>query len=145
MLERATAPVQFTTVKWSGERKLPLPALEGELHLLPARGAGIDRARLEAGEVRLCQRRGGERLQPDPGRPRRTLKNLFQEAGVPAWRRARLPLLLCDGELVWVPGLGIDARFQAAPGAAGLVPRWCPSERPLQAQALVFTRFDDAA
>jgi tRNA(Ile)-lysidine synthase len=145
MLERAAPPMRFTPVKWSGERKLALPALEGELHLLPARGAGIDRARLEAGEVHLCQRRGGERLQPDPGRPRRTLKNLFQEAGVPAWRRARLPLLRCDGELVWVPGLGIDARFQAAPGAAGLVPRWCPSDRPPQAQALVFTRFDEAA
>ena len=61
-------------------------------------------------------RSGGERLQPDPKRPRRTLKNLFQEAGVPPWERERLPLLFCGDELVWVPGLGVDARY---PGARG--------------------------
>lgn len=144
-LERAAPPTQFAPVKWTGERRLRLPALAGELRLRPARGAGIDRARLEAGEVRVCQRRGGERLQPNPERPRRTLKNLFQEAGVPPWWRERLPLLYCDGELVWAPGLGIDARYRAAPGAPGLLPEWHPGAPLSQAQALVFTRFDQGA
>ncbi|HXZ50385.1 MAG TPA: tRNA lysidine(34) synthetase TilS [Burkholderiales bacterium] len=125
-LERAAPPAQFAPVRWSGERRLRLPEPAGELRMRPARGAGIDRARLEAGEVRVCQRRGGERLQLDPGRPRRTLKNLFQEAGVPPWWRGRLPLIYCDGELVWAPGLGIDARYRAAPGAPGLLPEWRP-------------------
>jgi tRNA(Ile)-lysidine synthase len=66
-------------------------------------------------------RSGGERLQPDPKRPRRTLKNLFQEAGVPPHERDRLPLLFCGDALVWVPGLGVDARFQAR---GGTLPRW---------------------
>jgi tRNA(Ile)-lysidine synthase len=74
-------------------------------------------------------RRGGERLKPEPGRPRRALKNLFQEAGVPPWRRERLPLLYCGEDLVWVPGLGIDARYRAAAGAPGLLPEWRPGER----------------
>jgi tRNA(Ile)-lysidine synthase len=72
--------------------------------------------------VRL--RSGGERLQLDARRPRRTLKNLFQEAGIPPWERGRLPLLFSGDELVWVPGIGIDARFQAPVGANGLVPEW---------------------
>jgi tRNA(Ile)-lysidine synthase len=69
-------------------------------------------------------RSGGERLQPDARRPRRTLKNLFQEAGVPAWERERLPLLYRGDELVWAPGLGVDARYTAGQKSAGWVPEW---------------------
>jgi len=69
-------------------------------------------------------RAGGERLQPDARRPRRTLKNLFQEAGVPPWERERLPLLFCGDDLVWAPGLGVDARYQAGQRDIGWLPRW---------------------
>jgi tRNA(Ile)-lysidine synthase len=96
----------------------------GELRLRPARGRGIDAARLEGARLSLRARAGGERLQLDPRRPRRTLKNLFQEAGIPPWRREWLPLLYCDDELVWVPGVGVAARWQAARGARGVVPEW---------------------
>jgi tRNA(Ile)-lysidine synthase len=96
----------------------------GELRLRPARGRGIDAARLERSRVTLRARAGGERLQLDARRPRRTLKNLFQEAGVPPWRREQLPLLYCDDELVWVPELGVAAGWQAARGARGVVPEW---------------------
>jgi len=96
----------------------------GELRLRPARGRGIDAARLERGRVTLRARAGGERLQLDARRPRRTLKNLFQEAGIPPWRREQLPLLYCDDELVWVPGLGVAAGWRAARGAPGMVPEW---------------------
>ncbi|KGE05032.1 hypothetical protein HRUBRA_00234 [Pseudohaliea rubra DSM 19751] len=41
----------------------------------------------------LAFRRGGERLQLAGETHRRRLKTLFQEAGVPPWWRARLPLL----------------------------------------------------
>jgi tRNA(Ile)-lysidine synthase len=112
---------QFSPQKWSGEPRLRLPELGGELRFRKARGKGIA---LEHKPLSVRLRSGGERLQPDPKRPRRTLKNLFQEAGVPPWERERLPLLFSGDDLVWVPGLGIDARFQAVPGASGLVPEW---------------------
>lgn len=96
----------------------------GELRLRPARGRGIDAARLERARLTLRARTGGERLQLDARRPRRTLKNLFQEAGIPPWRRERLPLLYCGEELVWVPGLGVAAGWQAPRGARGVVPEW---------------------
>lgn len=96
----------------------------GELRLRPARGRGIDAARLERARLTLRARTGGERLQLDARRPRRTLKNLFQEAGIPPWRRKRLPLLYCGEELVWVPGLGVAAGWQAPRGARGVVPEW---------------------
>jgi tRNA(Ile)-lysidine synthase len=81
-------------------------------------------AKLERGQVTVRVRRGGERLQPAAGRPRRSLKNLLQEANIPPWQRARLPLLFHDNVLVWVPWIGIDCRYRAQPGAAALLPRW---------------------
>jgi tRNA(Ile)-lysidine synthase len=112
---------QFSPVQWRGETLLKLPELGGELRFRQARGKGIA---LEHQPLNVRLRSGGERLQPDARRPRRTLKNLFQEAGVPPWERERLPLLYRGDDLVWVPGLGIDARFQAPSGTPGLVPQW---------------------
>lgn len=127
-LAREPALAPFAPVRWQGEARLALPALGGELRFRRARGAGIDAERVAEGGLTVRLRSGGERLQPDPRRPRRTLKNLYQEAGVPAWQRVRQPLLFCRDELVWAPGLGIDARFCAGANARGIVPQWRPSD-----------------
>ncbi|HKQ29554.1 MAG TPA: tRNA lysidine(34) synthetase TilS [Burkholderiales bacterium] len=110
----------FTPVAWKGERKLDIPALGGELRFRP--GEGIASKHLKDGAFELRLRAGGERLQLHPRRPRRTLKNLYQEAGIPSWARERTPLLFCGDELVWVPGLGVDVRYQGR----GVVPEWLP-------------------
>jgi tRNA(Ile)-lysidine synthase len=114
------AVTAFAPIAWRGEPSLPIPALGGELRFRRARGKGIDASK----PLRVRLRAGGERLQPDAKRPRRTLKNLFQEAGVPPWERDRLPLLVCGDDLVWVPGLGVDARYRAPKNAPGVLPEW---------------------
>jgi tRNA(Ile)-lysidine synthase len=115
----------FKPRAWNGEARIELPG--GELLFRQARGQGIDRGRLKQGAVQVRQRSGGERLQPDARRPRRTLKNLFQEASVPPWERERMPLLYCGEDLVWAPMLGVDAGYRAAKSSAGIVPEWHPS------------------
>ena len=117
--DRDLAP--FRPLTWRGEPRLALPELGGELRFRPVRGKGIA-ANARPLQVRI--RKGGERLQPDARRPRRTLKNLFQEAGVPPWERDRLPLLAHGEDLVWVPGLGIDAKYRAAKNESGFLPEW---------------------
>jgi tRNA(Ile)-lysidine synthase len=119
-----TATPEFKPRTWKGESRLPLPALGGELRFRRVRGGGIDSRllRTQAFQVRL--RSGGERLRPDARRPSRTLKNLFQEAGVPPWERERLPLIFCGNDLVWVPGLGVDAKYLSVGRAPGIVPDW---------------------
>jgi tRNA(Ile)-lysidine synthase len=112
---------KFDALEWTGQPSLKIPSLGGELRFRKARGKGIA---LEHKPLEVRLRSGGERLQPDPRRPRRTLKNLFQEAGIPPWERERIPMLFSGDDLVWVPGLGIDARFQAVVGADGLMPEW---------------------
>ena len=47
------------------------------------RAGGISIDKLDGEPVTVRLRRGGERLQPDARRPRRSLKNLLQEARIP--------------------------------------------------------------
>jgi tRNA(Ile)-lysidine synthase len=101
-----------------------VPALGGEVVFRRAK-VGLDASQAGETPFTIRPRAGGERLQPDPKRPRRTLKNLFQEAGVPPHERERLPLLFCGEALAWVPGLGIDVRFQAR-GRRARMPQWRP-------------------
>jgi tRNA(Ile)-lysidine synthase len=112
-------------VEWRGQRRLRLPEWDGAtLVMRRVRGRGIRCALLDGKSVTLRPRHGGERLQPDGARPRRRLKNLLQESRIPPWQRERLPLLFCGAALVWVPGIGIDCRFQARAGEPGLEPSW---------------------
>ena len=113
---------------WRGEKAIALRELGGVLSLAPARGSGISLARLGAGPVTIRVRQGGERLQPDCRRPRRSLKNLLQEARLPPWQRERLPLLYCGEHLVWVAGIGVDCRYQAASGELAIRPVWGTGE-----------------
>jgi tRNA(Ile)-lysidine synthase len=122
-VEKKKDATPFRPRAWHGEAKLELPDLGGELRFRRARG-GIDPQWLKSGGLQIRLRSGGERLQTDARRPRRTLKNLFQEAGVPPWERERLPLIYRGDELVWVPGLGIDCRYAATGKRAGWVPEW---------------------
>lgn len=124
LLERKSPEQEFEPRVWAGESRLDLPSLEGELRFRRVLGEGIDPARLSGRPVLVRLRRGGERLQTHPKRPRRPLKDLFQEAGVPPWRRARLPLLFCGDDLVWAPGLGVDAAYRARAAHRGIVPEW---------------------
>ncbi|MCK2126008.1 tRNA lysidine(34) synthetase TilS [Thauera aromatica] len=108
---------------WLGEAALPWGA--GEVVFEPAVGAGLSRVRLSgAGTVRLGARRQGMKLRLDWRRPRRSFKNLCQEAAIPVWLRARLPVLWVDGEPAWVAGIGVAAEFACAAGEAGVMPRW---------------------
>jgi tRNA(Ile)-lysidine synthase len=99
------------------------------LKFRPEEGRGLSLAKLRQAPVTVRLRRGGERLRTDPGRPRRTLKNLLRERGMPPWVRERLPLVFCGEELVSVPGIGDAYEYRAAPGERGLMVSWERFER----------------
>src|SRR4029079_6053578 len=101
-----------------GETALDLPGW-GTLTMTRTRGRGLSLARLTADPVTIRARPGGERLQPAPGRPRRTVKNLLQEAGVTPWARACLPYIYSGERLVCVAGGATACRCQAHRDAYG--------------------------
>lgn len=115
------------TVLWQGEQQLVIQPLQGILIFTNRSGAGIDLQKLSQQTVTIRTRSGGEKFQPDAKRPRRSLKKFFQEAVIPPWQRNTLPLLFCADTLVWVPGIGTDCHFQAAPGIPGLEVTWLPN------------------
>jgi tRNA(Ile)-lysidine synthase len=123
-LVRCRPPVPAEPLLWRGETELPWA--DGRISFLPSHGAGLSR-RLLVGEVSLSPRRGGERLQPDARRPRRTLRNLLQESAVPPWERQRLPFIWCAERLAWVGGLGVDTAFACPPDEDGIQIVWSPS------------------
>lgn len=111
---------------WQGEASLRLPELGCLLEFVQTQGEGIRLDKLPGPVLTLRLRQGGERLRIDCKRPRRTLKNLLQEAAMPPWLRARLPLIYCGTHLVALPGVGVDCAYQARGTDTGLLVRMLP-------------------
>ena len=74
------------------------------------------------GQISLKPRAGSEKIQIKPNTPRRSLKNLFQEADIPPWQR-QAPLLFINGELIAVAGIGISYPHIVEVGPR-LMPEW---------------------
>ncbi|WP_349771873.1 tRNA lysidine(34) synthetase TilS [Thauera sedimentorum] len=121
-LERAL-PANPVALCWRGETRLGWG--DGAVAFEATLGRGLSAAALgKAGEVWLAPRWPGLAMRLQAGRPRRSFKNLCQEAGVPPWLRDRLPVLRVDGEAVWIAGIGVAAGWQCAAGEEGVLPVW---------------------
>lgn len=118
----ASAPAAAIT--WHGEREIALPHAGGVLTMARRRGDGLSAARLAGAPITIRARQGGERLQSEENRPRRTVKNLLQEARLPPWQRERLPFIYCGEVLACIPGVAVDWRFRAGKGEASIAPSW---------------------
>ncbi|MFO0432894.1 MAG: tRNA lysidine(34) synthetase TilS, partial [bacterium] len=114
-------------LSWQGERAIEVPSWRGRLHFDEVeQGEGFDPAWLRAAPLELRGRGGGERFKPQAGRPSRTLKRLFQDAGVPEFERGHLPLVWRQDRLIYVAGLGADVRLTDS-GGARVQLRWQPA------------------
>ncbi|HEY2276185.1 MAG TPA: tRNA lysidine(34) synthetase TilS [Steroidobacteraceae bacterium] len=101
---------------WRAEPRCRLPEGLGQIELRADTYGPVSLAALPA-RLTIRWRRGGERLVVAPGRPRRTLKSLLRESGLPPGERARLPLVYGGARLLAVADLWLDESVQAAPGA----------------------------
>jgi tRNA(Ile)-lysidine synthase len=111
--QEAVAP----TVEWAW-KVAPLLELRdrgGTLELKPDPHGPIDLDVIPA-SVTVSRRRGGERLRPRRGGPRRSLKSLLQESHLPIAQRGRLPLLFSGATLLAVGSLWVDESIQVTPG-----------------------------
>ena len=109
--------------------RYPLPGWRGALQVTEVHEGGAPLAWL--GELALRPRSGGEQFQAGIGRPARSLKKQYQAASIPEWLREG-PLLYSGGQLVFVPGLGLDARVLALPGQTQVKLSWEPASDALQ-------------
>lgn len=115
-------PVAPFLILWRGERELALP--HGTLEFTPCTAGDAGCAALDRQEVTVRLRVGGERIRLAEDRPRRALKSILRDAGMPMWQRASLPLVFSGDALAVVPGIGVDTAFQAPAGTRGYAIHW---------------------
>lgn len=126
--EAQRAAGEVATITWRGEDDISVPGWGGVLRFDTSVEEGFDVEWLSGVPLELRGRTGGERFKPHPTRPSKTLKRLFQDANVPEFERARLPLLWRGEELIFVAGLGADARLIDTGGPRVAI-EWHPDAR----------------
>jgi tRNA(Ile)-lysidine synthase len=65
--------------------------------------------------------RPGDRMRPLGLGGSKSLQDLFTDRKVPRERRHRLPVVVSDGEIAWVPGVATGERFRVEPETKGRV------------------------
>ena len=106
---------------WDLRADLELPSLAARLACETTATGGLHAGLVVAttdvsSAVTVRFRRGGERCRPAGRGHVHSLKKLFQEWGVPPWRRDRVPLLYVGDELAQVVGYCTCEPFQAQTG-----------------------------
>ena len=117
------APVSAVRLDLRRAGRHALPNRWGTVTVTAVSAGGVSPEALHDVEVRA--RRGGEQFQAGPDRPARSLKKQYQERRIPAWAREG-PLLFDQDRLIFVPGLGLDARCLAEPGRRQMLLSWEP-------------------
>jgi tRNA(Ile)-lysidine synthase len=108
-LRRANGRVWWLNGRWLAQPVLQTISVQaGQWLELPDNGRLRIEGCLPQGQWQLGYRQGGERMML-AGRGQRDLKRLLNERHVPAFVRARLPLLLLNGQVMAVANLpGLD-------------------------------------
>ena len=103
---------------------VPVTAWGGHWRMQAVNEGGVALGALR--QVLVHARQGGEAFRIRPAAPARSLKKQFQALAVPAWERQGPLLSTPAGELIFVPGLGPEAAFQATAGQAQRSLCWVP-------------------
>lgn len=120
--EPASAAPQSLVLDLSRPGRVPLPGWGGELRVSLCTERGVSPAQLRRAHIHT--RQGGEQFLLAPQATARSLKKQFQTIGCPAWARAGPLISTTDGQLLFAPVLGIDARAWAPRGAPQLRLDW---------------------
>ena len=116
------APAELTVpgrVRWGD---LWICAEPAERFVAPdvSREAFVD-ARSVAGDVQIRGPRPGDRVRPLGAPGARKLQDILVDLRIPAAARARAPLLVCDGRVVWVCGMLVAEDGRITSETTGIV------------------------
>ena len=118
------APAEPVAMDLSQPGRHEVPGWAGRFLVQPVQCAGVQAALLRSVSAR--GRAGGEQFQLTERGALRGLKKQYQSHAVPEHGRDGPLLFTAVGELLFAPGLGMDARRHAAPGE----PQWAVSWQP---------------
>ena len=115
---------------WQIDQPLTIAPLQKTLTTEPCLGQGIKASLCESLPVWVKFRQGGESCKIAPQTPTKTLKHLFQTAGIPPWERSHLPLIYIQNTLVAVAHLWVCTDYAAQAGEPGLKILWIKTNPP---------------
>jgi tRNA(Ile)-lysidine synthase len=111
-------------IDWHGEKEINLPC-NGRLNFIRKKGQGLDFKKLD--NLKIRNRRGGEKIKLSINEPTRTLKNLLNNHQIPPWYRDQFPVLVSDKDVVAVPIFGVNLDYQVKGPEYGYILDWQPS------------------
>ncbi len=117
----STAPSREATISIRRAGAVHLPGWGGTLRVRRVASGGVPLPWLAHAELR--ERTPGAQFQAGIGRPPRSVKKQFQAAGIDEAERTG-PWVYSGGQLVYVPGLGIDSRVIGLPGQPQVTLEW---------------------
>ncbi|MBI3898592.1 MAG: tRNA lysidine(34) synthetase TilS [Gammaproteobacteria bacterium] len=117
LMAPTSAPPADWQALWQPSEPLAIADTGWYLRARSTVGEGLARACLAGKTVRVQLRRGGEHCQLRGHR--HELRKLLQEAGVPPWERARLPLIYLGDDLAAIGDRWICEPFNARAGEPG--------------------------
>jgi tRNA(Ile)-lysidine synthase len=109
-------------IAWQGESVIDLPD-GSRIAFHRTVGQGIALERLESVLIVTNDRPEG-RIKIAADRPSKSLKNFWQEQGIPSWLRGRTPFLTHRDSLVAIAGVAVDVSWLARPGENSLRVEW---------------------
>ncbi|MEO8381708.1 MAG: tRNA lysidine(34) synthetase TilS [Acidobacteriota bacterium] len=102
-----------------------IPATGMTVHVRRATATGGERQRIQlpepAAAFTVRNRRNGDRFQPLGLEVSKKLKDFLINRRIDVDVRDRLPLLVWNGEIVWVAGVEVSERFRVTGGGEGVV------------------------
>jgi tRNA(Ile)-lysidine synthase len=94
------------TFEWHGESSVSVDSDSALAFRVAAEG--LSAAWLRSTPMRIAPASSGARLRLSPHSASRSMKNLWQEAGIPAWLRPRFPALWRNDRLLLAAPFGLD-------------------------------------
>jgi len=99
----------------------------GVLKVIETRGSGLAKSRIVGLRLTIDWRHGGERCRLSGQAHHQALKKILQEAGIPPWERARMPLVRVEGQIAAIGDRWICEPFAARAHEPALLLRIDPS------------------
>ena len=115
---------------WRGESELILQGdqgIAGHLTATPSEDAHALRLPLEHENWTARMREEGDAIELSPRSGRVSIKNVFQNAGIPPWQRERWPILTCDRTVAAIVGLATANAYTVHSGEHGFTLGWKPA------------------
>jgi tRNA(Ile)-lysidine synthase len=106
---------------WHPSVPLRLKETASELRAQTCKGEGLSTIKLGNRALRVTCRNGGELCRMPGDHGMKSLKKLFQDLSIPAWRRSCIPLVYLDNELLAIGAYWYNPHFLPAASEDGYI------------------------